>query len=194
MAIKRAVRAPSGRSRDSRSSLPILGNGFGEAFDKNERRPSSFNELEESGHISAVMSLESDGDSESSNDLENQVDAATTSGVIRNGKRGSAGYMKGKSKQSGALDLGFLVDLYGKGKRGRKGYANETFHEALSIVSSGSMHSRTLTSRLCPWFDGQVSFLLDWRVPEVLDILPSYVGWRNVTFFSLHRRSERRTL
>lgn len=113
----------------------------------------------DSGIYSNAMSLESSDEvdeSEKDDDVENQVDLAEKSYMLKSTNRNSAGiFSKGrKSAQSGGLDLTFLEDLYGKGgRRGKRGYGNDNFNEALSIVSSGSIKVQTIYAKCCPWLD-----------------------------------------
>lgn len=166
VAIKKALR----HSGSSRGSSAGRGSTSGGLEDIPEGRFNSF--AADSGHMSNPESgyLSNpdcdDSKSTSSNkeeDVENQLlQAAAASGVLKSsgGQRNSTSILgsKSKARQSGGLDLGFLGDMFGKtGRRGKKGFGNDNFNEALHTIvsrSAGSMvHSRTLYSRLCPWLD-----------------------------------------
>jgi hypothetical protein len=127
---------------------------------KDEKPTSTVDVDAESGHTNSVIGLDSDDDSGvSSPNLDDEENQSKASIVMKsNGKRESAVYDKSKSKgnktMSGVLDLGFLGELYGKEKKG-KSFANEQFHEALSIVSAGSVKSRAFMGRMFPCLDEQ---------------------------------------
>ena len=134
---------------------------------------------------SSIPSVPSCDEAASSNeenrDVESQVQKGDESKVSsrtgsRSGSRSGGGRAGSRSKSDNYFSLRFLHDEYGQssinlfgcwGKK-KKGYRARFRDSILGESLSGSLRSKTLQARLCPWFDEQTirenEFLTEMRV------------------------------